>query len=466
MATRWITTMAGAALMVATAAAAQGVPRNEPNRAARQAANQAQRQMQQMQRRQQQMQPQRRPSAPSDFRNAPNVQPNIPRNVPNANAGAATNPGPHTGSWLREHQNDTPQQMEQALRSDPGFQRLPAQRQEQLLKQLQNFSSRPPQQREQMLSRMETLESFSPEQRQQVRQVWEQFRDLPPDRKRQVHQIYQHLLCMNPTDRQALLSSDRFRSNFSEQERGILNGALNFGVPVNGGAQPNCAAGPQSFNMPGDELLRPELNDLWAALHAMPSLTPASYTGGGAETLAAARSLSSGSGAVSTNPGNGSSAGSTAGSSAGSGSGNGHFGVGSQRFGPGAGSGAGDSNLPTEQLIQQVVADALQRVQVECSVEGSGNGSLPNESRLPGIGGTFEADLQRLLARTRSEPDGAALAQQIVHVLVAAIQSRQDERANAACVNHATQLFTAEIERILGVRHAVATGGAVEAALN
>ncbi len=159
-------------------------------------------------------------------------------------------PGPHQGDWLRNHQGLSPEQQEQALRSDPGFQKLPAQRQQQLMNQLQRFNRLTPEQRQTMLQRMETWEHLTPEQRQQARMVWDRFRQLPDDRRQAVHQAYQRLLNMPPEQRQRVMSSDRFRSMFNDDERGIIAGSFNFGMPA-GGLGPNQATPPPRLQTPG-----------------------------------------------------------------------------------------------------------------------------------------------------------------------------------------------------------------------
>lgn len=161
-------------------------------------------------------------------------------------------PGPHQGDWLRNHQNLTPDQQEQALRKDPGFQRLPQERQQQLMNQLQRFNRLSPEQRQTMLQRMETWEHLTPAQRQQARVVWDHFRQLPDDRRAAVHQAYQRLLNMPPEQRQQVMSSERFRGVFNDQEREIIAGSLNFGIPA-GGLGPSQTAPPPRLQNPGQQ---------------------------------------------------------------------------------------------------------------------------------------------------------------------------------------------------------------------
>jgi hypothetical protein len=54
----------------------------------------------------------------------------------------------------------------------------------------------------------------------------QQFGSLPQDRRRLVGRAFRDLREMPEPQRQALMSSDRFRSQFSDQERSTLNNLL------------------------------------------------------------------------------------------------------------------------------------------------------------------------------------------------------------------------------------------------
>ena len=228
MGTRAISMIAAAALLAVPALGQRRPARFNFQQQQNQAQRQANRQTQQAARKQQrQMQQQGQRPVP------PGQQRAVPGGTPRPNA-----PGPHQGDWLRNHQNLAPQQQEQALRDDPGFRRQSPERQQQLLRQLQQFNNRPPEQRQQMLQRMETWERLTPDQRTQARQVWDRFRDLPDDRRTQVHRAYQRLMNMPPEARMRVMGSEHFRAMFSEQEREIITGSLNFGIPA-GRMQPD-----------------------------------------------------------------------------------------------------------------------------------------------------------------------------------------------------------------------------------
>jgi hypothetical protein len=139
-------------------------------------------------------------------------------------------PGPrgqqgHAGQWLRRYKDMSPEQQRRALEADPQFRRLPPGRQEALRQRLQHFSSRPPAEQQRILNRMETWEHLTPAQKDQARQVYSQMKNLPPQRRQAVQNAIQALRGMPPEARQREIESERFRSQFSPEERSILGGA-------------------------------------------------------------------------------------------------------------------------------------------------------------------------------------------------------------------------------------------------
>jgi hypothetical protein len=163
-------------------------------------------------------------------------QPNSQNNPPK-NPRAGAHPGRKMGDWLREHQNLTPDQQEKLLESDPNFKKLPPERQAELRERLRKFNSLPPEQRERALNRMEFMSSLTPEQRQQIRQAQQTLQSLPQDRQVMVHKALRHLRQMTPEERQRVMNEDRFKSMFSEQERGII-GQLSAINPPEGEGNP------------------------------------------------------------------------------------------------------------------------------------------------------------------------------------------------------------------------------------
>jgi hypothetical protein len=134
--------------------------------------------------------------------------------------------GEHLPAWLRQHQNETPEQQERALRQEPGFSRLDPQQQQNVINTLRRVNAMPPEQRALTLARMENLERLSPQMRQAVRASVQQLSDLPQDRKRLVKKAFRDLREMPPEQRQALMNSPQFAGQFSAQERSIMGNLL------------------------------------------------------------------------------------------------------------------------------------------------------------------------------------------------------------------------------------------------
>ncbi len=150
----------------------------------------------------------------------PPTQANQPKNPNAGNRGGQ--PGPKMGDWLNQHKDLPPDQQEKLLRNEPGFQRLPPQRQAELIERLRKFNSMTPQQRDRALNRMQFIANLTPAQRQQIREANTQLQGLPQDRQVMVHKALRHLRQMDPQERQQVFDSERFKSTFSDQERGIL----------------------------------------------------------------------------------------------------------------------------------------------------------------------------------------------------------------------------------------------------
>jgi hypothetical protein len=133
--------------------------------------------------------------------------------------------GNHAGQWLRRYKDLPPDQQQKALESDSQFRSLPLARQQILRERLQRFSSLPKPQQDRILQRMETWEHLTPAQKQQARQLYSQLKDLPPERRKKVRTAIRDLSVMPSGQRQQIIESDRFKSEFSPQERDLLSGA-------------------------------------------------------------------------------------------------------------------------------------------------------------------------------------------------------------------------------------------------
>lgn len=128
----------------------------------------------------------------------------------------------HLGEWLRHHQNMSFPEQERALRTEPGFNRLPPARQQRLLERLQQLDAMPPARRERMLARLETWERLSPEQRQQVRVGILEVHQMPFDRQVMIHRAVRDLSEFPQSQRGDVLNSPEFRRHYSDYERQVL----------------------------------------------------------------------------------------------------------------------------------------------------------------------------------------------------------------------------------------------------
>jgi hypothetical protein len=145
-----------------------------------------------------------------------------PQKSPNGANHPAQKGGRKMGDWLQAHKDLPLDQQLKLLESEPGFKRLPADRQAALRERLKKFNSLTPAQRDQAVKRMEFLSKLTPQQRQELRDANQQLKGLPPERQVAVHTALRHLRQMPPAERQQVIQSDRFRSNFSDQEQKLI----------------------------------------------------------------------------------------------------------------------------------------------------------------------------------------------------------------------------------------------------
>lgn len=132
----------------------------------------------------------------------------------------------HLEQWMNRHSSMSLDQQQRALENEPGFRQLPPQTQQHLRNRLTQLNNMPPEQRQRLIERNEAIERLTPIQRQQVRGAMQQLGALPVDRRRMVARAFRDLREMPPSQRQAALNSDRFRGEFSPEERGTLSQLL------------------------------------------------------------------------------------------------------------------------------------------------------------------------------------------------------------------------------------------------
>jgi hypothetical protein len=147
--------------------------------------------------------------------------PRGPYGAPTANVR-----GPHLGSWLQSHQGQSFAGQENALRQEPGFDRLPQQQQQRLINRLHQLNAMPPDQRQRTISRNENFERLDPQQRQAFLGSAQDLRTMDPARKQQVRSAYRVLRDMPPEQREHVLNSPAYRSMYSDHERDVLGNLL------------------------------------------------------------------------------------------------------------------------------------------------------------------------------------------------------------------------------------------------
>ena len=130
----------------------------------------------------------------------------------------------HLAQWMDRHSNLSLPEQQRAL--EGGFKELPQQTQQRLRNQLNQLNNMPPEQRRRLLEHTEAMEQLTPPQRQQVRGAMQEYRALPIERRRMVARAFRDLREMPQPQRQAVLNSDRFRSQFSDEERNTLSSLL------------------------------------------------------------------------------------------------------------------------------------------------------------------------------------------------------------------------------------------------
>ena len=132
----------------------------------------------------------------------------------------------HLAQWMDRHSSLPLADQQRALETEPGFRDLPPQTQQRMRDRLTQLNSMTPEQRRRILEHTEEMEHLTPPQRQQVRGALEQYRGLPEDRRRLVARAFRDLREMPQPQRQAILNSDRFRGQFSDQERNAISDLL------------------------------------------------------------------------------------------------------------------------------------------------------------------------------------------------------------------------------------------------
>jgi Protein of unknown function (DUF3106) len=137
-----------------------------------------------------------------------------------------------SGQGLGNLLNMPPDQREKALENDPGFKKLSPARQAALRERLRNFNNLSPERQQRLRNRIAFMAGLTEDQRRTIRQSNQELERLPQDRQVMVHKALRHLRQMDAQGREQVLKSDRFKSTFSEEERGILTKLSSISPPA------------------------------------------------------------------------------------------------------------------------------------------------------------------------------------------------------------------------------------------
>lgn len=123
---------------------------------------------------------------------------------------------------MNQHSNLTPQQQQQALQHEPGFQELPRNTQQRMLDRLSQLDAMTPLQRQRVLARTEAMERLNPDQRAEVRTAMSQLGSLPGDERHAVAQTFRALRELPPEQRIQAYASGRYGTPLNDTQRTVL----------------------------------------------------------------------------------------------------------------------------------------------------------------------------------------------------------------------------------------------------
>ncbi|MGI4829764.1 MAG: DUF3106 domain-containing protein [Janthinobacterium lividum] len=130
--------------------------------------------------------------------------------------------GEHLAEWMNQHRTLSPQQQQQALGHEPGFQTLPSDTQQRMRQRLSQLDAMNPEQRQRLLARNEAMERLTPDQRGEVRGALGQLGSLPMDQRRMVAHTFRALRDLPPQQRIMAFNTGRFGPPLNEGQRIIL----------------------------------------------------------------------------------------------------------------------------------------------------------------------------------------------------------------------------------------------------
>ena len=132
----------------------------------------------------------------------------------------------HLQDWINAHQNLTVDQRVEALQREPGFSQLPPNTQLRMIQRMRELSAMTPEQQQVRTTNIEAMEHMNPQQRGQMVGALRAISNMPEDRQRLVRKAFRDMREVPVEQRNAIIKSDRFRSQFTDHERTVLGSLL------------------------------------------------------------------------------------------------------------------------------------------------------------------------------------------------------------------------------------------------
>ena len=143
------------------------------------------------------------------------------------NAGPERTPahgphGEHLAQWMSQHSALSPDQQQQALGHEPGFEALAPDTQQRMRQRLLQLDAMSPERRQRLLARNEAMERLTPNQRAEVRGALGQLGSLPPEQRHAVAHTFRALRDLPAEQRLQAYNSGRFGPPLNDAQRSIL----------------------------------------------------------------------------------------------------------------------------------------------------------------------------------------------------------------------------------------------------
>ena len=161
----------------------------------------------------------------------PQNQNNRPNNPPSRDDSRGNFKSGKVGDWLRKNMNTPPAQQKQELESSDDFKKLTPEGQQRVLNRLNRFNAMSPAQKQRTIDHAERVDNMTPEQQEKARGLHLQLHSLNPDRRIAVRRALFEMKDMSAEDRQKKIDSPQMKKEYNDQERQIMKGYTELGIP-------------------------------------------------------------------------------------------------------------------------------------------------------------------------------------------------------------------------------------------